>query len=195
MRKPIKSASKLAGFAVLCIATSSVSAQPVVSFSSPDDGDSIDSSDLLNVTVVATDADGSVDNVRLFVDGNFVRQENVSAYEWGAGDSVLQNLAAGKHQLTAVATDDAGNSTEETISITVAEGVPSFVAQPSVDAQNSLPVVSFSSPGDGESINAGSSLNVAVDATDSDGSVEYVRLQASLLFQTTTSGVVNCSLL
>ena len=168
--KTIHTAFKLAGFAALCIGAGSVSAQTVVSFSSPGDGDSVDAGDLLNVTVVATDADGRVENVRLFVDGNFVRQENVSAYEWGAGDSALQNLEAGTHQLTAIATDDDGNSTEESISITVAGDTPS------VEAGNSAPVVSFSSPRDGDSIDGGSPLNVTVNASDSDGSVENVRL-------------------
>jgi len=170
MSKTIHTAFKLAGFAALCIGAGSVSAQTVVSFSSPGDGDSVDAGDLLNVTVVATDADGRVENVRLFVDGNFVRQENVSAYEWGAGDSALQNLEAGTHQLTAIATDDDGNSTEESISITVAGDTPS------VEAGNSAPVVSFSSPRDGDSIDGGSPLNVTVNASDSDGSVENVRL-------------------
>ena len=72
MSKTIHTAFKLAGFAALCIGAGSVSAQTVVSFSFPGDGDSVDAGDLLNVTVVATDADGRVENVRLFVDGNFV---------------------------------------------------------------------------------------------------------------------------
>jgi len=73
------------------------------------------------VTVNASDADGSVDNVRLFVGGDFVRQENIDAYEWGERDSILQSLNAGIYQLTAVATDDAGDSTEETITIAVTQ--------------------------------------------------------------------------
>ena len=94
---------------------------PEVSFSSPVDGATVETDSVLAVTVDATDSDGSVDNVTLSVDGNLVRQENASPYEWGEADSALQNLAPGTHQLTAVATDDAGDSTEETITITVVE--------------------------------------------------------------------------
>ena len=94
---------------------------PVVSFAFPADGASVEQGSVLSVTVNADDPDGSVDNVRLFVGGDFVRQENVDAYEWGEGDSILQSLTAGVYQLTAVATDDAGDSTEETITISITQ--------------------------------------------------------------------------
>ena len=105
---------------------------PVVSFSSPADGDTFDMGSVLSVTVDAADSDGSVENVTLSIDGELVRQENVSPYEWGEGDSALQNLAPGTHELTAVATDDAGDSTEETITITITESEepPVVVAPP-----------------------------------------------------------------
>lgn len=94
---------------------------PVVSFSVPVDGEMVNASTLLSVSVDASDSDGSIANVRLSVDGAFVRQENVIPYQWGEVDSILQNLSAGTHQLIAVATDDAGDSAEATITITVIE--------------------------------------------------------------------------
>ena len=92
---------------------------PVVSFSSPGNGETFAMDSQISVTVNATDPDGSIENVRLSVDGEFVRQENRFPYEWE--DTVLQNLDAGTHELLAVATDNAGNSSAETITITVIE--------------------------------------------------------------------------
>ena len=94
---------------------------PVVSFVSPGDGETLDFGSLLSVTVNATDSDGSVGSVSLSVDGSLVRQDNTSPFQWGVNDSVLQNLDAGTYQLTAVATDDAGDSTQASITITIAE--------------------------------------------------------------------------
>ena len=94
---------------------------PVVSFASPAAGATFEADSLISVMVNATDSDGTVANVRLSVNGDFIRQENADPYQWGAGDSILQNLGAGTHQLTAVATDNSGESTEESISITIIE--------------------------------------------------------------------------
>jgi len=94
---------------------------PEVSFSSPTAGDTIDEGSSLAVTVNATDSDGSINNVTLSVDGELVRQENVTPYEWDENDSALQNLNPGPHELVAVATDDAGDSTEATMTFIVVE--------------------------------------------------------------------------
>ena len=57
--------------------------------------------------------------MKLYLNGTFVRQENIAPYEWGAGDVQLTNMAAGSYTLKAVAEDDKGKTSEATIAVTV----------------------------------------------------------------------------
>ncbi len=84
---------------------------PQVFIASPAAGAAYAAGSDVAVTAAATDADGSVVNVKLYLSGQFIHQENVAPYEWGmAGqnDSMLARMAAGTYELTAVATDDQG---------------------------------------------------------------------------------------
>ena len=92
---------------------------PAVSFATPADGATFEQGDTVTVIANATDPDDGIDNVRLSVDGSFVRQENRAPYRWGNRDSVMQNLSVGTHELTLVATDHSGRPASDTISITV----------------------------------------------------------------------------
>ncbi len=143
---------------------------PSVSFLTPSDGTSVLEGQGVYVEVVATDIDGSIANVRLSVDGEFVRRENVFPYQWGSGgaDPALQNLTVGTHQITAIATDSDGLTTAASIAIEV---VPEN--QPPTGTS---PVVSFAAPSDGDVLTVGDTLSVEVLATDPDGSVANVRL-------------------
>ena len=142
---------------------------PVLSFNTPAPAEMFEVGSPVFVHVNASDPDGSVSNVRLSVDGDFLRQENVDPYEWGnrPGDTILENLSVGVHTLTAVATDNDGAATTETIIVEIIEG--------SVGATDS-PVVSFASPGNGETFAMDSQISVTVNATDPDGDIENVRL-------------------
>ncbi|WP_040472330.1 galactose-binding domain-containing protein [Aquimarina agarivorans] len=97
---------------------------PQVSFTNLGNGSNFSVGENLGVTVNATDIDGNISNVRLSFDGTFIRQENITPYNWGAdnpgsNDNLLNNLTAGNHTLTAVAIDNDGNITTETITISV----------------------------------------------------------------------------
>lgn len=72
----------------------------------------------LNVDVQATDNDG-IQNVKLYLNNKFVRQENILPYEWGGNDSVLKNMKQGTYELKAVATDKKGNTAEAKITVKV----------------------------------------------------------------------------
>jgi len=123
---------------------------PVLNFNTPSASATFEVGTPVFVHVNASDPDGSVSNVRLSVDGDFLRQENVDPYEWGnrSDDTILENLSVGVHTLTAVATDNDGAATTESILIEIVAG--------SVEDTDS-PVVT-------------------VNATDPDGSIENVRL-------------------
>jgi hypothetical protein len=95
---------------------------PIVSFVKPGLGLSLLAPANLMVEALASDPDGSIDNVRLYLNGDLVRQENLSPYTWNdptQNDLVLTHLPAGAHQLRLVATDDSGDSSEVTQIITI----------------------------------------------------------------------------
>jgi hypothetical protein len=86
---------------------------------SPVEGASFSEADELYVELGATD-NGSISNVRLYLDDHFVRQENIADYEWDSyKDSELANLAVSPHRLRAEVTDDDDNVTTSSINFTV----------------------------------------------------------------------------
>ncbi|MDX1692325.1 MAG: cytochrome c peroxidase [Ketobacteraceae bacterium] len=97
---------------------------PVVSFSTPVNG-SILGPDV-EVIVNADDPDGSIDNVRLYLNNDLVRQENSYPYSWGSdsdiADPSLDNLADGFYVLKATATDNAGVTRSVAVKIEVRSG-------------------------------------------------------------------------
>ena len=61
--------------------------------------------------IVSVDA-GSVSNIRLYMNDNFIRQENQPPYEWGGNrDDALLNIAAGTYELKAIGTTPGGTTT------------------------------------------------------------------------------------
>ncbi|WP_010180046.1 galactose-binding domain-containing protein [Aquimarina agarilytica] len=106
-----------------------IDTNPDVSFSNPSNNANFSVGDNLGVTVNASDSDGNIANVRLFFDGNLVRQENISPYNWGTdnsnnADNSIRSLSAGSHILEAIATDNNGNSITESITINVITPTP-----------------------------------------------------------------------
>ncbi|WP_124981222.1 sialate O-acetylesterase [Nonlabens xiamenensis] len=99
---------------------------PLVNFVTPIDGTAFTAGHDLVVTVDATDSNGSIDNVQLFINNLLVRQENYATYDWGQNvqDPLLADLAAGTYTLKAVATDNDGETSEASIDITVDNGNP-----------------------------------------------------------------------
>lgn len=97
---------------------------PVVAFEAPTDQEVIAIGTDLYVKVNASDPDGNIKNVKLFLDGALVRQEGQAPYEWGKSsqpDTVLAGLVAGSYQLEAIAQDNENATTSVVISITVGE--------------------------------------------------------------------------
>ncbi|MBQ4819515.1 G8 domain-containing protein [Aquimarina sp. MMG016] len=138
---------------------------PEIVFTSPTNTQ-LQQGDDLGVVVAVTE--GSVSNIRLYLNDAFVRQEGGAPYEWGTAnpgqdDTALVNLASGSYVLKAIATNDQGASTTITKTITVVGSGPVS------------PSVSFQSPTNNEFIE-GDDLGVVVDAKDSDGTIANVKL-------------------
>ena len=96
---------------------------PTVAFTQPTETTITEPADL-GVVAEATAPGGSIDNVKLYLDDTFVRQENNAPYEWGtasatADDSALLGLTAGTYTLRVVATDANGTTASDTMEITV----------------------------------------------------------------------------
>ncbi|AXT58947.1 DUF5060 domain-containing protein [Aquimarina sp. AD10] len=97
---------------------------PAVSFSSPTGNISVQEgySDF-KVVANASDSDGSISNVKLYIDNNFIRQENIAPYEWGHDGSPypgeVTNLSAGDHIFKVVATDNDASTAEASFILTV----------------------------------------------------------------------------
>lgn len=140
-----------------------VGEDPTVSFAKPTDSQSYASGTNVEVKVDATDADGSIAMVELYLNGTLVRQESVAPYEWGLAnqnDDVLANMQSGTYTLRAVATDNSGATAESSISVVI----------------NDVPTVSFVTPTDLQKIDEGSNLEVEVNAADADGTIADVKL-------------------
>ena len=95
--------------------------EPQVRFLQPSAGNSGPD---LGVVVDATDADGKVKEVKLYINNQLVRREGAAPYEWGTAnknseDSLLLNLAPGTYQLRAVAKDDKKKTASATRTVTV----------------------------------------------------------------------------
>lgn len=88
---------------------------PTVNLTSPAAGSSFPCGSAVQVAASASDADGSVTGVDFFDGGNLIGTDTSAPYStsWVSGSS-------GQHQLTARATDDAGNSTTSSpVSVTI----------------------------------------------------------------------------
>jgi len=103
---------------------------PEVRFVSPQSGDEFPYPSDISVTVHASDIDGTIANVKLYINDQFVRQENVAPYEWGMtnqNDPLLQNLAPGSYTLKALAEDNSGLTSASSLVITVKENPSTFI--------------------------------------------------------------------
>ncbi|OVE76320.1 hypothetical protein BVX97_01425 [bacterium E08(2017)] len=95
---------------------------PIVSFTEPLDGQSFIAGTDLEVVVEASDLDGTISYVQLYLDGALVRQENGAPYEWNVGaqnDTALNNMSPGTNELKAIARDNDNQDTTNTITITI----------------------------------------------------------------------------
>jgi hypothetical protein len=156
--------------------TVSASAPPTVSITNPATGSSYTVGTPLTVAANAADPDGSIAEVRFFVNGvPLGAVDTVSPYSvvWTAN-------SVGVYSLTAQATDNNGNITTSS-AVTVTIGA------------NAAPTIALTSPAAG-SYSLGNLVLVAASANDSDGSVASVQFFANgLAIGTVTSAPFSVS--
>lgn len=86
---------------------------PTGRLASPADGSSFTAPADVTVVVEASDSDGRIERVQLFLDGQAVRIERNAPYIWEPDlDPVLKAMPPGRYELRAVIADDDGAQTE-----------------------------------------------------------------------------------
>ena len=94
---------------------------PIVSFNTPTGNLNVSQGYQLYVNVNASDPDGSISNVKLYINNTLIRQENIAPYEWGNGNNSneLNGLSAGTYTIKAIATDNLGKTAEKSFILSV----------------------------------------------------------------------------
>lgn len=98
----------------------------VVEFTSPLNGDVFEAGSDLRVLNLTAIHSSEIDNVKLYLNDELVRQENLAPYDWGLdgqNDVALRNLSAGTYSLKAIATTNSGETGEASIIINVEKKV------------------------------------------------------------------------
>lgn len=99
-----------------CIGGNS-NAQPSVSITQPDDGDSFPENSNITVRANASDSDGNITGVELFLNGFSQGVDSNAPYKW-----MIQSNVIGENFIQVVATDNNGGTDQETISIQITMG-------------------------------------------------------------------------
>ncbi|MFA9391953.1 MAG: DUF5060 domain-containing protein [Prolixibacteraceae bacterium] len=102
---------------------------PSINFQSPANKEKFSSTTEIGVVANASDFDGTIVKVALYLNGTLVREEGEAPYEWGAAnatqsDPAILNLKDGKHILTLMATDNGGLTAETSILIELKKNCP-----------------------------------------------------------------------
>lgn len=110
---------------------------PLISFDTPTNGEQFGPEGNVRIEVNATDSDGEIKEVRLYLNGAFQRTEMNSPYEWGIQASLdpwLFEMEGGTYELEAVAVDNYDSESSAAISFCVDEVLSS-------DDENSATIV------------------------------------------------------
>ena len=145
---------------------------PAVSITAPANNSIFAANSNLQITVNASDSDGTISQVQLYQGATLLG--TATAAGAGVYTYTWNNVAAGTYTLTAKATDN--SSAVNTAIVNV--------------ISNSSPVVSITNPVNNHTFAAGSNLPIAINATDSDGTVSQVQVfqGATLLGSATSAG-------
>jgi hypothetical protein len=130
---------------------------PTVTVTSPPNGTTYLAPATVTFSATASDSDGTVTSVQFWQGGTLIYDDTLSPYT-----SLLSSLSANTYVLRAVATDDDGAKT--TNSVTIVVGTP----------PNQAPLVTLTSPTNGATFNGPLSIPVAATASDPDGTITSV---------------------
>ncbi|WP_037576483.1 glycosyl hydrolase family 8 [Sporocytophaga myxococcoides] len=133
-------------------------ALPAVSIVTPVSNAVFGEGEVINISVNASDADGFISKVEFYQGTTKIGEDASSPYSFS-----WTGIAAGNYSITAKATDDKGASTTSSI-------VSIFVQE----KENLSPAVSIISPVANASFDAGATITISANASDTDGSISKV---------------------
>ncbi|MGB3464211.1 MAG: DUF4955 domain-containing protein, partial [Cyclobacteriaceae bacterium] len=143
----------------LIVVTAGIS--PTVQIVRPEATKIIEVGDDLEVEVIASDQDGTIATVSLYIDEQLVGVLTEEPFLWNSiSNDLLENLEAGNHTLEVITVDDDGLSSTDVQNIFV----------------NRVPSIVFSSPAVNEVVPFGGNIRVNVGASDQDGNITRVKL-------------------
>ena len=134
---------------------------PTVSFVNPTGGSTVETGSNVSVKISASDTDGSIVKHRIFVNGNLVSNQgsNYSPY-------TISNIKTGSYTVKAIITDDDGANTAKSISFKAATGSGN-----NPPTSGSAPLVTITSPSDGQNFTVGNSFYVTLKSSDPDNNI------------------------
>jgi len=129
---------------------------PTVKIESPADGAQFKTGETILVVATASDADGSISNVRFYNGATLLATVNEAPYTYA-----VVGAEKGSYSFKCVTFDDFGDSAvSEIVNVTVSDNVP--------------PTVEITSPADGAEYNEGDVIEIIATANDADGSISKV---------------------
>ena len=138
---------------------------PTVSIDQPTDGQVFQAGSDINVGMTASDPDGQVARVELYVDGVLRGSRTVAPY-----NLLWENVPAGSYSLSAIAYDNSGASAKSrpvNITVTGYEGM----------------IVRIDYPATGDIFPAGSDIDILITATNPNGLVDRVEVYVNFVLQ------------
>ncbi|HET8736653.1 MAG TPA: Ig-like domain-containing protein [Pricia sp.] len=139
---------------------------PTIAFLNLTEGERFSSGSTVPVELAANDADGSIVKYQVFVNGKLVDTDG-SRYT----PHPISDIASGNYNIRATVTDDDGATASKAVKIVAGSSTPPPTPPTPPTEGNKVPTVAFSNLENGQKVTAGSTVNVGVRASDSDGSV------------------------
>lgn len=144
-------------------AASAPNVAPSVSLTAPANGATFTAPANTTISATASDSDGQVERVEFFVDNTLIGTDATAPYS-----AAWSSVPAGTYTLSAVAYDNAGESTRSaTATVTVNSSV------------NQRPTVSITSPTSGATFQAPATVGITADAVDAEGAMHRVEFFAN----------------
>jgi len=124
-------------------------AAPTVTITAPADKSTVDAGSNVDISATATSPNGPISNVAIYGDGHLLGKLTTAPYS-----VTWSNVPPGMHKIIAAAVDSAGALAYSSVTIT---------------ASNTPPTVKLTSPADGATFTAPAKIDLAADASDSNG--------------------------
>jgi chitodextrinase len=144
------------------VASGTTNNAPIVNITSPANNSTFTPGSLIRIRANASDGDGTIAKVEFYSDVTKIGQDLKSPYTFD-----LAAPAAGSYVLTVKAYDNKG-------AITTSSPIRISIATSTNTNTNAAPSVSLTSPVNNATLAAGSTLSLAANASDSDGSITKV---------------------